>query len=203
MRACSASSSIRTSPTPCSTSVCGTGHLDLAVRDDSRHRDDLVAAHHERPAFAVRARDFGIDEHVLDLPGAAGEPVAGAPAANLQPSQLGPDRPPAPLHLAAEVHRRALEPEPRVLAYGVRAGAEIDALRPGGGVEKFCERGRKRPALVERAEDVLARSRVDPPEEGDDLVADQAANGVAVRRVDAEREPALAAERLRLLAPEA
>ena len=50
--------------------------------DDPGHGDDLVAAHDERPAFAVGAWDLGVDEHVLDLLRAAGEPVAGPPAAD-------------------------------------------------------------------------------------------------------------------------
>src|SRR5215204_1173116 len=105
MRAWSASSSIRTSPTPCSTSVCDIGHLDLAVGHDPRDRDDLVAAHHEWPAFAVGARDLRVDEHVLDLPGAAGESVAGAPAANPKPWQLGADNQLTTTHLAAQLDR--------------------------------------------------------------------------------------------------
>src|SRR5215210_1341082 len=137
MRAWSASSSIRTSPTPCSTSVCDTARLDCGVCDDPGHGHDLVAAHDERPAFAVGARDLRVDEHVLDLPGAAGESVAGTPTANPKPWQLGADRPPAPPHLAVEVHRRALEPEPTVLADGVRAAAEVDALRADRRVEKL------------------------------------------------------------------
>src|SRR5215203_5840103 len=203
MRAWSASSSIRTSPTPCSTSVCDMRHLDIAVGHDPRDRDDLVATHHERPAFAVGARDLRVDEHILDLRGPAGESVAGAPAANPKPWQGGADRPPAPPHLAVEVDGRALEPQPRVLADGVRSAAEVDPLRPDRRVEELRERGWQRPPLVERAEDVLARRRVDPLEQRDDLVPDQAADGVAIGRVDAERDPALAAERLRLLAPEA
>src|SRR5215217_5936971 len=193
MRAWSASSSIRTSPTPCSTSVWDMGHLDLAVGHDPRDRDDLVASHHERPAFAVGAQALRVDAHILDLPGPAGESVAGQPAAADKPWQGRADRPPAPPHLAVEVDWRALEPQPRVLADGVRAAAEIDPLRPDRRVEELCE----------RAEDVLARRRVDPLEQRDDLVADQAADRFAVGRVDAEREPALAAESLRLLAPEA
>src|SRR4051812_26479748 len=158
------------------------------MRDDPRHREHLVAPHHERPPFAVGARDLRVDEHVLDLPGAAGESVAGTPTANLKPWQLRADRPPAPPHLAVELDGGALEPEPRVLADGERAAAEVDALRADRRVEELGKRGRERPPLVESAEDVLARRGVDPLEERDDLVADQAADGVLVGRVDAERE---------------
>src|SRR5262249_46337851 len=52
------------------------------------------------------------------------------------------------------------------------------------------------------AEEVLVRSRMKPAEQRQDLVADQTAPRVAVRRVGSEREPGGAAVLLRLLPPE-
>src|SRR5437764_3551886 len=136
MRSCSRSSSIRISPTPLSSSVCDTLRAHPFRCDDPRHGDDLVAAHHERPAFAVGAWDLGVDEHVLDLLRAPGEPVAGSPPPYLKARQGGFDPPAAPLDHAVEVARAVLEPEPLVLAHRLHAAAEVDA--PGGrrGVEE-------------------------------------------------------------------
>src|SRR5215208_7266667 len=121
MRAWSTSSSIKTSPTPRSTSVCDTRHFHGVVRDDSGDGDDLVPTDDEGPSFAVGARDLGVDEHVLDLSGTPGEAVTGSPASYLKPWQVGPDAPRPPFDLAAQVDRRALEPEPLVLAHGLGA----------------------------------------------------------------------------------
>src|SRR5215831_8513659 len=63
--------------------------------DDTWYRDDCVTPDHERPAFAVGAGDLGVDEHVLDLLRPPGETVAGPPAANDKPRELGPDAPTA------------------------------------------------------------------------------------------------------------
>ena len=46
------------------------------VVHDPGHGDDLVAADDERPGLALRPRHLRVDEHVLDLLAAAGEPVA-------------------------------------------------------------------------------------------------------------------------------
>src|SRR3954469_25670612 len=107
MRDCRRSSSISTSPTPCVSSlpVVDTLRAHSFRLDDARHRDDLVTAHHERPAFAVGARDLCVDEHVLDLPRAAGEPVARTPPPYLKPCERGLDAPIPPRDLAAEVDR--------------------------------------------------------------------------------------------------
>ena len=51
--------------------------------------------------------------------------------------------------------------------------------RAGRSVEQLGERRRHRPPLVERAQQVLARGRVDALEQRQDLVADQAAHRVA------------------------
>src|SRR5581483_3985930 len=129
MRSCSRPSSIRISPTPRSSSVCDTGRRHPLRLDDPGHRDHLVASHHEGPAFAIRAGDLRVDEHVLDLPPAAGEPVAGPPSPYFKPRQLGLDAPAAPLDRAGEVDGPRLEPEALVLADRLHAAAEVDALR--------------------------------------------------------------------------
>ena len=82
------------------------------------------------------------------------------------------------------------------------AAAEVDAPRAGRRVEQLGERRWQRPALLERAQDVLAGGRMDPLEQRQDLVADQTAGRAGVRRVDPVLDAALAAERLGLLAPE-
>src|SRR2546423_168200 len=129
MRVCSASSSIRISPTPRSSSVADTGHPHPLRLDDSRDSDDLVTTHHERPAFAVGAGDLCVDEHVLHFLPAARESVAGAPPPYCKPWQLGFDAPRPPVDAAAEGDGAALEPEPVVLAHGLDAAAEVDAAR--------------------------------------------------------------------------
>src|SRR5438093_1144508 len=110
IRSCSRSSSIRTSPTPPSSSVCDTYDRHPLRVDDPRHGDDLVAPHDERPTFAVGARDLGVDEHVLHLPLATGEPVAGPPPPYLKAWQPRLDTPASPDDLAVELERARLEP---------------------------------------------------------------------------------------------
>src|SRR5207248_8992383 len=111
IRSCSRSSSISTSPTPRSSSVCDTSSAHPLLLDDPRNRHDLVATHDERPAVAVRARDLGIDEHVLNLLRATGEPVAGPPTANSKPWQIGFDPPATPDDRPVERARHGLEPQ--------------------------------------------------------------------------------------------
>src|SRR5438067_8474191 len=151
MRACSASSSIRISPTPRSSSVADTGHPHPLGLDDSRDSDDLVTAHHERPAFAVGAWDLCVDEHVLQFLPAAGESVAGTPPPYCKPWQLGFDAPRPPVDAAAQRDRAALEPEPVVLAHGLDAAAEVDPPRGDGRGEQACKLGGQRLPLVEHA----------------------------------------------------
>src|SRR3954452_18782971 len=115
MRSCRRSSSIRTSPTPRSTSVCDTVGPHPLPLEDPGHGDDLVAAHDERPALTVRPRDLGVDEHVLHLPRPTLQPVAWPPSPYLKPWQVGFDAPPSPLDAAAQVDGRRLEPEAVVL----------------------------------------------------------------------------------------
>ena len=109
----------------------------------------------------------------------------------------------APAHLAVERDRRALEPQPVVLANRLHAASEVDALGAGGRREQLGERRRERLALVEGAQEVRVGGGMDAAQQRQDLVADQAANGVAVRRVVAERRVALFAVAAGVVAPDA
>src|SRR5581483_9531800 len=131
MRACNSSAVIRISPTPRSSSALVTDSGHPVAGDDPGDGDDLVAAHDQRPSFAVGARDLGVDEHVLDLLRAAGEPVARPPPAYLKPWHLRGDAPGAPADLArrVELDRAVLEPEAVVLADRLNPAAQIHALR--------------------------------------------------------------------------
>src|SRR6266704_31049 len=102
MRLRSASSSMRTSLTPRSSSVADTLGVHSSRVDDSRHRDDLVPAHDERPRLALRAGNLRVDENVLDLLAPPGEAVACAPGPYLKAWQLGFDAPPSPVNLAVQ-----------------------------------------------------------------------------------------------------
>src|ERR671924_186343 len=95
--------------------------------------------------------------------------------------------------------RASLEPDAVVLAHGLDTAAEVDPRRAGRAPEQRLERAR--PSLRER-EKVLFRPGVELPEERDDLLADEAALGVRVGRVDPERHPDGPAVRLGLLAPD-
>src|SRR5215469_1880922 len=66
-RACRRASSMRISPTPLSSSALVTGRGHPLALDDPGHGHDLLAAHDERPAFAIGAWDLGVDERVLHL----------------------------------------------------------------------------------------------------------------------------------------
>src|SRR5262245_15856737 len=115
MRSCSRSSSISTSPTPRSSSVCDTSSTHPFHVDDPGYRHDLVAPHDERPAVAIGARDLGVDEHVLHLLRATGEPVARPPASYFKTRQARFNAPAAPDHRAVEHTRARLEPQAIVL----------------------------------------------------------------------------------------
>ena len=80
----------------------------------------------------------------------------------------------APTDLAVEIDGPVLEPEPVVFAHRLTAAAEVDALRADRRREQLGERRRQRLAQVERAEDVRVGGRVQPAEQRQDLVADQA-----------------------------
>ena len=188
IRGCSASSSIRTSPTAAfELSLRHESRSTPSALDDAGHRDDLVAAHDERPAFAVGARDLRVDEHVLDLLRAAGEPVAGPPSAYSKAWRARERmRHPPQRDLAVELDRAALEPEAVVLAHRLDAAAEVDALRADRRVEQLGERRRHRRGARRATRRRFSRAAgMDLLEQRQDLVADQAAHRVGVRRVDA------------------
>src|SRR5215469_10769377 len=147
MRRWRSSSSIRTSLTARSSSVALSVYL--RVLHDSRHRDDLVAAHHERPRLALRARNLRVDEHVLDLASPPRQPVAGPPSAHSKPWQLRANSPLSPADLSGKVDRPLLEPETLVLANGLDAPAEVDAPRSRRRREQLGERRRQRLPHVE------------------------------------------------------
>src|SRR4029077_11625588 len=104
---------------------------------------DLVAAHDERPRLALRARHLRVDEHVLDLAPPTSQSVAGLPSTHSKPFELRVDSPVAPPDLAGEIDRASLEPEPLVLAHGLDAAAEVDALPADGRGEQLGEGGRQ------------------------------------------------------------
>src|SRR5207244_9398964 len=125
MRARRASSSIRTSLTPRSSSAWDTLGAHPLCLDDSRHGQDLVPAHDERPRLALRAGNLRVDENVLDLLAPPGEPVTRAPGSYLKAWELRLDAPRAPPHLALERDRRTLEPGAVGLANEQPSAAEL------------------------------------------------------------------------------
>src|SRR5918994_2088751 len=129
IRDCSVGSSISTSPTAPSSSVCVTLRAHPLGFDDARHCDDLVTAHDERPRLALGAGDLGVDEHILDLPPAPGKSVAGAPPSYLKATLAGGDPPRAPADLAIQRDRGLLEPDLVVLPDRGNAAAEVEPLR--------------------------------------------------------------------------
>ena len=167
--------------------------------DQAGHGDDLAAANDQGPGFSFRSRDLGVDEHVLHLLPAAREPVAGPPASYLKPWELGFDAPLAPANAAVEGDWRLLEPDAVVLTDGGEPLAEVDALRALARCEQRIE---LRGALFGQPQQVPLGARVEPVEEWEDLVADQAAGGLGVRAVMARIEADSGAVRLGLLAPE-
>src|SRR5436853_245521 len=112
-----------------------------------------------RPSIASGARHLCVDEHILDLPRASGEPVARPPASYLKPWQARLDPPRPPRNRTVQHPWARLEPEPIVFAHRLQTPTEVDALRAGARVEQLRERRRHRPALLERAQDVLTGGR--------------------------------------------
>src|SRR5206468_3503674 len=143
-----------------------------------------------------------VDEHVLDLLPTPCQVISGTPPAYLKPLFLGGDAPRTPAHLPVERNRRALEPRAVVLADNLAAGAEIETRRAVDRVEQLDEL-RRRGLAVGETEQVTLRSKMQPAQERQDLVADQAALRARVRAVPAEVEPLGEAVRLGVLAPAA
>src|SRR5437868_728303 len=190
---------IRASPPPLSLSR----GFHAGRVDDPRHGHDLVAPDDERPLFALGARDLRVDKHVLNLLRAAGEPVARTPRSYLKPWERRRNPPRPPTHFAVERDRRVLEPEAVVLANRLDAPAEVDALRGRGVREELGDCRRQRLPPVEHPEQVLVGARMDPAQQGQDLVADQPADAVAVRRVLAKRQAVFVAVASRVTSPDA
>ena len=116
---------------------------------------------------------------------------------NLETVALGLERPRPPLH-------RSLQPERPVLADGTNAATEVGRLAAGARCEQVDERRlerpwQPRPLLAERAQ-VGVGSRMQPPQQRQDLVPDQPAGGLGVGRIDPHREAVSGAVRARLLA---
>jgi len=101
-----------------------------------------------------------------------------------------------------EGDRRALEPRAVVLADDLASAAEVEARRAVDRVEQLDELRRGRLAVSE-PEQVALRGRMQPAQERQDLVADQATLRAGVRAVAAEVEPLGEAVRLGVLAPTA
>src|SRR5207247_2254628 len=154
--------------------------------------------HDERPRFALGSRDFGVDEHVLDLLAAAREPVARPPASYLKAWERRFNAPWAPAHGAVERDRGLLEPNAVVLAHRGEPAAEVEPLRAGPVGQELVELRR---ALLGRSKEVLPCRGVEPLEERDDLAADQPALRIGIRGVGAVLEAFRAAVRLGLVAP--
>src|SRR5437870_4059615 len=181
MRLRSASSSMRTSLTPRSSSVADTLDAHPFRVDDSRHRDDLVPAHDERPRLAFRAGNLRVDENVLDLLAPSSEPVARAPGSYLKAWELRLDAPRAPAHLALQRHGRALQPDAVVLTHRRQAAAEVEPLRADCGREQLVERRR---TLLGETQKVPVRRGMQLAQARQDLVADQSPLRVGVRGID-------------------
>src|SRR5437762_11861962 len=122
---------MRTSVTPRSSSVCDTRCAHSFRLDDSRDRDDVVAAHHERPRLAGGTGNLRVDEHVLDLLRSSGEPIAGTPGPYLKAWEVRGNPPLAPHHLTVEGAWGVLEPHTVVLTHRGEAAAEVEAIGAG------------------------------------------------------------------------
>src|SRR2546430_4778045 len=139
--------------------------------DDAGHRDDLAAAHDERPRLPLRAGHLRVDEHVLDLAPPTRQPVAGPPSPHSKALELRADSPLAPPDLAGQFDRPALEPETLVLAHRLEAAPEVDALRADGRREQLRPCGPERRSGVERAQEVLVGRGMEAAQEPQGLVA--------------------------------
>src|SRR5436853_7176797 len=114
MRACSASSSIRISPTPRSRSVRVVIPLRphaVSFHDAGYRYHSAIGTSDDRPAGALAARNLRVDEQVLHFFPPSREPVAGAAGAHLEARHVARDRP------RPEADGAALEAEASVLAH--------------------------------------------------------------------------------------
>ena len=174
IRACSTSSSIRTSPTriPQRDQLHVDGSFPAGRLRNTGHGDDVVSVHDERPGVAFRARHLGVHEQILHFLAPACEPVARPPAAHLEAGPVRLERPRTPA-------QRSLEPQHVVLANGADAAAEVGRLRSLPAREQPCERPlerarQTRPLVCER-EERRAGARIEALEQRQDLGADQPA----------------------------
>src|SRR6476620_9609265 len=204
MRAWSVASSIRTSPTPRSSSVLVLITLPPHrwIFHDSGDADNLAARDDERPGRALAPWHLRVDEDVLHLLAAAAEAIAGAPGTNLEAGSVRRDRP------GAEADGAVLERDAVVFADGADAVAEVRFLRAGGGCEQLAQRplarAREARAFLGRCEreQVLAGAGVELLGERQDLRADQTPFRRVVGAVLAVRKARIVAVGACLLGPE-
>src|SRR5207248_2148123 len=130
------------------------------------------------------------------------EPVAGTQRAYLKAWELGLNAPRAPADFAVERDGRRLDPGAVVLAHEGAPAAEVEALRAGRRVEEVGH-GQGHAAALGEPVEVVVGGGMEPAEERQDLVADQAALRVPVRGVFAEREILGAAVGVGVFAPHA
>ena len=146
--------------------------------------------------LSLATGDLRIDEHVLNLlrSGPPGDPRVGA-SRTTSPgrSALEPPR------------RRAARPGPRAAPGRIRArrggrrGGRRSWCRPSTRevAQRALELARQRPALLGEGEQVARPRRVQPTQEGQDLVTDEPALRPGIRRVHPVVEAVLVAVRAR------
>ena len=194
MRAWRASSSIRTSATPCST--LGLAHASLRLQPRRLHEpgngDDLVAADHERPRLAL-ASVGPSRRRTRPAPSCASPRADRRRASRARAGRAAPIRssshPSGRRPGAAPGRARATAGRTHVRP---GAAAEVDSLRPDRASQQLGELGRERRAGSAGAGGSFG-GRVELRRSGRISVADQAALRVRVRRVHAEVEALVAA----------
>ena len=193
-----ASSSIRTSPTPRSSSVCAHAHASSLPAASTIPGTATTSSPRTTSGHASRS-DRGIlastnTSWIFLLRPASRSP--GRQPRTLRPASVGFDRHGAPADLALERDRRVLEPDAVVLAHGGDAAAEVEARRAVGR-RRAARRAPAERSAVGQAEQVPVGGRVElARSSGRISLADQAALRVRVGRVDAEGEALGAAVRL-------
>ena len=191
MRACRRSSSIRISPTPASSSdVAHSAHrLDARRprRSRARRPPRRPRTTSGQPSRSERGTLASTNTSWIFFDRPASRSPGRQPR-TIRPGSSERMRQPPQLDLAARARpgrcssqsrscsRTAWTPPPRSTRREP-AGASSSSASAGGSVAP----------RLEAAQDVLARGRVDPLEQRQDLVADQPAHGAGVRRVDAGR----------------